>query len=91
MVPLERLESAAADGVERLDSWLLGADAALVDVPAIEIDAEACQALRYGQAPLVGATDREGRVRVYDPSGQFIGIGHLDGSGGLRPARIFPG
>lgn len=90
MVSLERLESAAAAGVESLDRWLLGADAALVDVPAIEVGAEACQALRYGQVPRVGATSGEGKVRVYDPSGQFIGIGHLDGSGGLRPARIFP-
>jgi tRNA pseudouridine55 synthase len=90
MVGLETLEEAAVEGLERLDRWLLGADAALPDMPAVAVSDQECEALRHGRRVPTPAGVGQGRVRVYDPAGRFIGIGEIDGSGSLKPARIFP-
>jgi len=90
MVSLETLEEAAAEGLESLDRWLLGADAALVDWPAIQVSDTDSQALRHGRRVFVSTPVTEGSVRIYDPKARFVGIGDLDDAGAVKPARIFP-
>jgi len=90
MVSFGVLEEAAAEGLDSLDRWLLNADAALVDKPAISVSEADSEALRQGRRVSVLGADSEGSVRIYDPDGRFVGIGHLDGSGAVKPARIFP-
>ena len=90
MVSLETLEEAAAEGLESLDRWLLGADAALVDWPAIQVSDTDSQALRHGRRVFISTPVSEGSVRIYDPEARFVGIGDLDDAGAVKPARIFP-
>lgn len=90
MVSLAVLEAAAAEGLERLDRWLLGPDAALTDMPAVSVSGEQRDALRHGRPVLLAEPGVGGRVRVYDAERRFVGIGELDGTGALKPARIFP-
>jgi tRNA pseudouridine55 synthase len=90
MVSLESLEQAAEEGLDSLDRWLLGADAALVDMPAVEVTEAECEALRHGQAIPAAAGTPEGPFRIYDADGRFVGLGGRSASGMLKPTRIFP-
>ena len=90
MLSFEALEAAAAGGLEPLDRCLLGADAALVHMPAIRVSSAQGLGLRQGQRVDVAAPGLAGDVRIYDSADSFVGIGNLDESGLLRPARIFP-
>ena len=90
MVSLAVLEAAAAEGLERLDRWLLGPDAALTDTPAVSVSGEESDALRHGRRVLLAEPGVGGQVRIYDAQRRFVGIGELDGTGALKPARIFP-
>jgi len=90
MVTLPALETAAADGLERIDRWLLGPDAALAGTRTVSVSDEDSEALRHGRRVCLHVPADEGRVRIYDPAGRFVGIGELDRTGSLKPARIFP-
>lgn len=90
MISFEDLEAAAGQGLERLDQLLLDADAALVDRPAISVSTADSVALRQGRGVALTAAEMEGSVRIYDPQGRFVGIGNVDGTGVVQPARIFP-
>lgn len=90
MVGLDTLERAAAEGLPGLDRWLLGADAALPEMPTVGIGEQDSEALRHGRRVLLTAAGPEGRVRLYDSDGRFVGIGEIDEGGWLRPAGIFP-
>ena len=89
MVTLEALEAAAVEGLESLDRWLLGIDAALTDWPALSVGSEQSEALRHGRAVAVAAPDPAGNVRIYDEAGAFLGTGRVSAAGDLRPTRIF--
>jgi len=73
---------------EQARALLLSPDAALVHLPKIVLDEQQASRIQQGQK-LAGlpAVD-EGPVRVYAPQG-FIGIGQSDGTGRLRPRRVF--
>jgi tRNA pseudouridine55 synthase len=90
MVSFGQLEAAADEGLESLDRLLLNADAALVNRPAIRVSEAQSVALRQGRRVTLTAAEPEGSVRIYDPAGRFVGIGDLDGSGSIKPSRIFP-
>jgi tRNA pseudouridine55 synthase len=90
MVPFETLEQDAACGLEQLDRWVIGADAALLDRPAVTVDAVGATALRQGQRIPIGEADGQGSVRIYDPGGKFVGLGEVEPGQSLKPARIFP-
>jgi tRNA pseudouridine55 synthase len=74
---------------------LLPPDAALPQLPEVQLDAQAAQRLRMGQAVPGGAmTDMDGTlVRVYAPSRQFLGVGRRglssEGVGLIFPVRLF--
>ncbi|HVE48274.1 MAG TPA: tRNA pseudouridine(55) synthase TruB [Casimicrobiaceae bacterium] len=68
---LEALDDAARDAV------LLPVDAALSQMPAINVDAEIEAGLRHGRRPLCVAD--VGRHRIYGPSG-FIGVADANGA-----------
>ncbi len=89
MVTLEALEAAAEEGLESLDRWLLGIDAALTDWPEISVGSEQAGALRHGRAVTVAASGPAREVRIYDQSRAFVGTGRVSAAGDLRPTRIF--
>ncbi|WP_418062735.1 tRNA pseudouridine(55) synthase TruB [Pimelobacter simplex] len=63
------------------------ADAARRSFPAIDLDAEQAQAVRYGR-PLALAID--GLTGVFDPAGEFLALYRPEGAA-ARPAAVFVG
>lgn len=86
MVSLEQVE--AAPGAVPL----LPADAALPQLPSLQLDKTLAGRLRQGQAvrPEGGAGVPAGLVRVYDPISRFLGIGAVEeGVPLVKPVRLF--
>jgi tRNA pseudouridine55 synthase len=66
------------------DALLLAPDAALDALPALDVDAPTCEALRQGRHPQCVAAP--GRFRAYGPDG-FVGV--VDATGeALVPVRL---
>jgi tRNA pseudouridine55 synthase len=83
MHTLESLELGSREG--RLPP-LLPVDWPLKHLPALELAAPDAARARHGQS--LAASGAEGRVRLYDAAGKFLGIGARDSSGTVRPRRL---
>ena len=87
LVTLEQVETAAATVP------LLAPDAALPQLPVVELDRNLATRVRQGQrvpaeGPTAGADG--GLVRLYGPAERFLGIGSLEQGGTvLKPVRLF--
>jgi tRNA pseudouridine55 synthase len=68
---------------------VLPADFAVRHLAAIYLDAAQARRMRHGQAVTVDTAALCGRVRLYDDSARFMGIGETDGGGDVRPRRLF--
>jgi tRNA pseudouridine55 synthase len=73
---------------------VLPADWPLGHLPKVSLDGQRVARIMHGQAVLITPDElRSGlaaaRVRLYDPAGRFMGIGEADGSGSVRPRRLF--
>lgn len=89
MVDLPTLEAAAAEGgPQALEAWLLPPDRALAHWPQIRLDAASRRFLRQGQPVFVAGVRNPGRVRLYGPDGDFIGIGAVQEDGRVAPQRL---
>jgi len=87
-MPMVTLEAALAGAADRTD--LLAADAALGHLPRAGVGSSQAVALRQGQAV---DTDLTGvpvgrRVRLYEPSGAFMGLAEVLPDGRLQPRRL---
>ena len=80
---LEKLET--MDPAERRD-LLLPVDAALMDLPCIDLSEDDSLALVQGRAVSL-ATTTAGGVRAYDPAGAFLGVAEA-AAGVLRAVRL---
>jgi tRNA pseudouridine55 synthase len=87
MVTLEQLERLA--GQPGCADWLLPADAAVPQFPAIDLDPGGAAALRHGQTVSAPAAGAAGTVRLYGPDRQFMGLGERDAAGRLKVRRLF--
>jgi tRNA pseudouridine55 synthase len=85
MISLEAIASACAAGD---DPPLLPADFGVGHLPAVHLDAPRAQRLRQGQLVAVEA-GMSGRVRLYDETGRFFGMGEANAQGEVRPRRLF--
>ena len=74
---------------DELEDRLLPPDIALAAMPGVEIDAEAAEKFRGGQAVKAAAEAHEGLARVYAGERDFLGVGELTGDGWLAPRRVF--
>jgi tRNA pseudouridine55 synthase len=87
--PMETLESIAhALEAGKLPA-ILPADAPLQHMPAVALDTRASEMIRHGQSVTVRECGTAGRVRLYDATAAFMGIGESDGAGNVRPKRLF--
>lgn len=68
-------------------AWLLPVDHLLADRPCVLLDEEAAGRFAHGQAATITAHVGDGLVRVYGPSGRFIGAADHE-TGRLRPRRL---
>lgn len=90
LVTMAMLEAAAAEsGPHGLERWLLPPDRALADRPAVRLDATSARFLRQGQPVFVPGVRETGPLRIYDPQGEFIGVGVLQEDGRVAPRRLF--
>ncbi len=95
--PMETLESIAEARLQ--DRWprVLPADWPLHHLPKISVSAAQLPRLMHGQAIPVSAADATAdprlnaapRIRLYDGTGSFLGIGESDGRGNVQPRRLF--
>lgn len=68
---------------------ILPADYPLKHLPAVHLDAGQAGRIRHGQpVQLASAGAAAGKVRLYG-EGRFLGLGHSDGRGSVRPKRLF--
>jgi tRNA pseudouridine55 synthase len=86
----ETLAARAECGNSALDDLLLRPDAALDNLPDLELDADTAARVSCGQSCVVPepARPQAGLVRLYH-GGRFIGIGEIAAHGRLAPRRIF--
>ena len=89
MLAIDRLEALAAEGFEKLDRTLLPADTALAGWPTVVLNAEQARRLGHGQRVPADASWPAGRVRLYGPDEDFLGVGNVLASGELESQRLF--
>lgn len=82
---MEALEKMSTD--ER-DNILLSADAPIIDLPAVKLDADSAYYLLQGQSVWKSGINITGLFRLYKEDGQFLGLGELDAEGKVAPKRL---
>jgi tRNA pseudouridine55 synthase len=87
--PMETLESVDAALSARGRPRILAADQGLPHLAEFRLDGPAALRIGHGQSVAADPAVKAGRVRLYDPDGQFVGIGEADGAGTVRPRRLF--
>jgi tRNA pseudouridine55 synthase len=87
--PMETLESVDAALSAGRGPRIIAADQALPHLPEVRLDAPAAVRLGHGQSIEADPGIPAGKVRLYDPAGQFLGLGESDGAGTVRPRRLF--
>ncbi|MET0101424.1 MAG: tRNA pseudouridine(55) synthase TruB [Sedimenticola sp.] len=88
MVTIEQVERAAEEGNVSLDAMLLPIDTALAGWPEVHLSPDSSFYLRQGQPVIVPNAPTEGHVRLYDPNGEFIGMGEILDDGRVAPRRL---
>jgi tRNA pseudouridine55 synthase len=88
--PMHTLESleALAPHAERA---LLPIDSALAHLPAFRLSNADTQRVLRGQRVASETSEAAPRVRLYAADGGFLGLGEVDGTGGLQPRRLILG
>src|SRR5262249_17925405 len=86
---METLESIAAALAAGQAPQLLAPDAPLQHLTAVHLDSKATGKVLHGQSVTADGCGTEGRARLYEPDGVLIGIGEADGTGTVRPRRLF--
>jgi tRNA pseudouridine55 synthase len=89
--PMETLESIAAAIEAGGHPVILPADAPLQHMPPVRLDPTETIKVLHGQSVITAEGGPAGRVRLYNAQGAFIGIGESDGTGSVRPKRLFSG
>jgi len=88
-VTIEYLEELAESGLSALDDELSPTENALADWPSIYITDDMVDALRHGQTIKVNQDFDGDKVRLFDASKQFIGLGEMNEEGIVAPKRVF--
>lgn len=81
---------ATLEAIRQRGQWpaLMAVDTPLRHLPSVTLDAVDAQRMLKGQRVFAGSGMAAPRVRLYDPTGLFLGLGEQDGSGGLEPRRL---
>lgn len=91
MHTMEDLEARAAEGrdaLDALDALLLPIDRALMERPAVVLDADSAFYLGRGQPVQVPNAPTSGWVRVYDEREVLLGVGEVLDDGRIAPKRL---
>ena len=98
--PMETLESIAASREQGRSPRVLPADWPLAHLPKVTVSSPWTASLMHGQSvPIValqvagvaegGDINNAPRIRLYDETGRFLGIGAGSGHGSVQPRRLF--
>jgi tRNA pseudouridine55 synthase len=87
--PMETLESVTAWRESGQPPRLLEADRGVPHLPRVSLSVTATARVNHGQSAGVPPETPPGRVRLYDGSGRFFGLGEADGFGMVQPRRLF--
>jgi len=88
MMTPAQLQEVAEQGFEQLDNLLLPMDIALADFPEVRLSEDVAYYLCQGQAVSVSGLPKSGRLRIYNNSNQFLGLGEVADDGRLSPKRL---
>jgi tRNA pseudouridine55 synthase len=88
MITPEKLQDIAEQGFEELDKLLLPMDLALMDFPEVRLSEDVAYYLCQGQAVTVSGLPKTGRLRIYNNSDEFLGLGEVADDGRLAPKRL---
>ncbi len=88
MVTPAQLQALAETGIEQLDDLLLPMDMALLDFPEIHLADDAAYYLCQGQTVTAPGLPESGRLRIYNHSAQFLGLGEVTEDGRVAPKRL---
>jgi tRNA pseudouridine55 synthase len=88
MIDLAGLEALAESGKEALDALLLPVDSAIKDWPEVHLNSDSAFYLGQGQPVIVPKAPTEGRVRIYDHTDRFLGVGEILDDGRVAPKRM---
>ncbi|MBL1140726.1 MAG: tRNA pseudouridine(55) synthase TruB [Proteobacteria bacterium] len=88
MITPDKLQDIAEQGIEQLDRLLLPMDFALMDFPEVRLSEDMAYYLCQGQAVTVSGLPKSGRLRIYNNSEQFLGVGEVSEDGLLAPKRL---
>lgn len=88
MVTMPQVEAAASAGWEALDALLLPLDSAVGHWPEVRLSVDSAYYLKLGQPVLVPKAPTRGWVRLYDPTGGFLGVGEIEEDGKVAPRRL---
>lgn len=88
MITAEKLQDIADQGIEQLDNLLLPMDFALMNFPEVRLSEDVAYYLCQGQAVTVSGLPKSGRLRIYNKSNQFLGLGEVLDDGRLAPKRL---
>ena len=90
MVTLEQLETLLEQDREQLNKLLLPIDAALMDWPDVQLNADLSYYLLQGQPVQVPRAPSHGWVRLYNAEQHtFLGVGQISDDGKVAPKRLF--
>jgi tRNA pseudouridine55 synthase len=95
--PMETLESVVQARAQGTWPRVLPADWPLGHLPKVSLNGAQVGQIMHGQAVFIApdASDAlaaglvAARVRLYDATGRFLGIGEADGTGTVKPRRLF--
>lgn len=88
MVTQSQLNVVAEGGLERLDNLLLPMDSALTDMPKVLLKKDVVFYLCQGQTVVASGLPKSGKLRIYDQSSNFIGLGEVTQDGRIAPKRL---
>jgi tRNA pseudouridine55 synthase len=88
MVTLAQLETAAAEGIETLDGFLLPMETALAQWPEVCLSDDLARYLRQGQAVFVPRAPTQGWVKLCTADQRFLGVGRVLDDGRVAPKRL---
>lgn len=88
MISPTELQNIAEQGFEQLDKLLLPIDTALMDFPEVRLAEDIAYYLCQGQTVTVSGLPESGRLRIYNNSDQFLGLGEVSDDGRLSPKRL---
>lgn len=91
-ITMDALEALHANGKEtefaELNATLLPVEAAVLDWPAVELDADMTFYMKRGQALTIPNAPESGMLRLLDNENQFFGIGEINEDGMVAPRRL---